>query len=197
MRAVAAIIRRGTRRWRRIARTLHINRAYCPRAETRIERKYQRHVLAYRLALAVGSKKTPREIRPGGTRQVFGGAKKPPQIFAGKSNRIGVRGPTTWVQQTSVFGRWLPVILNDWSGWAKARSGLRMMPTFPLPSLKFRTAGFPSTASRPVRVESIPSSLSLGKQSPSVSPRSHGAVIPLEIQPGTSILKLNLSRRAL
>ena len=24
-----------------------------------------------------------------------------------------------------------------------ARSGLRMMPTFPLPSLKFRTAGFP------------------------------------------------------
>ena len=31
----------------------------------------------------------------------------------------------------------------DWSGRAKARSGLRMMPTFPLPSLKFRTAGFP------------------------------------------------------
>ena len=29
------------------------------------------------------------------------------------------------------------------SGRAKARSGLRMMPTFPLPSLKFRTAGFP------------------------------------------------------
>jgi hypothetical protein len=33
--------------------------------------------------------------------------------------------------------------LDDWSGRAKARSGLRMMPTFPLPSLKFRTAGFP------------------------------------------------------
>ena len=31
----------------------------------------------------------------------------------------------------------------DRSGRAKARSGLRMMPTFPLPSLKFRTAGFP------------------------------------------------------
>src|SRR5437660_8684239 len=31
----------------------------------------------------------------------------------------------------------------DWSGRAMARSGLRMMPTFPLPSLKFRTAGFP------------------------------------------------------
>jgi hypothetical protein len=29
------------------------------------------------------------------------------------------------------------------SGRAMARSGLRMMPTFPLPSLKFRTAGFP------------------------------------------------------
>jgi hypothetical protein len=34
-------------------------------------------------------------------------------------------------------------IALDWSGRAKARSGLRMMPTFPLPSLKFRTAGFP------------------------------------------------------
>jgi hypothetical protein len=32
---------------------------------------------------------------------------------------------------------------SDLSGWAKARSGLRMMPTFPLSSLKFRTAGFP------------------------------------------------------
>jgi hypothetical protein len=32
---------------------------------------------------------------------------------------------------------------SDWSGRAMARSGLRMMPTFPLPSLKFRTAGFP------------------------------------------------------
>jgi hypothetical protein len=31
----------------------------------------------------------------------------------------------------------------DLSGRAMARSGLRMMPTFPLPSLKFRTAGFP------------------------------------------------------
>src|SRR6267142_4087717 len=28
------------------------------------------------------------------------------------------------------------------SGRAMARSGLRMIPTFPLPSLKFRTAGF-------------------------------------------------------
>jgi hypothetical protein len=30
-----------------------------------------------------------------------------------------------------------------------ARTGLRIMPTFPLPPLKFRTAGFPGTASRP------------------------------------------------
>jgi hypothetical protein len=29
------------------------------------------------------------------------------------------------------------------SGKAMARTGLRMMPTFPLPPLKFRTAGFP------------------------------------------------------
>src|SRR5450755_2031538 len=31
----------------------------------------------------------------------------------------------------------------DLSGKAMARTGLRMMPTFPLPPLKFRTAGFP------------------------------------------------------
>ncbi len=41
---------------------------------------------------------------------------------------------------TSVLGKTKD---DDWSGRAKARSGLRMMPTFPLPSLKFRTAGFP------------------------------------------------------
>ena len=35
--------------------------------------------------------------------------------------------------------------LNEsrWSGRTMARSGLRMMPTFPLSPLKFRTAGFP------------------------------------------------------
>src|SRR5205823_5140 len=32
---------------------------------------------------------------------------------------------------------------NGVSGKAMARTGLRMMPTFPLPPLKFRTAGFP------------------------------------------------------
>jgi hypothetical protein len=32
---------------------------------------------------------------------------------------------------------------NILSGKAMARTGLRMMPTFPLPPLKFRTAGFP------------------------------------------------------
>ena len=36
-----------------------------------------------------------------------------------------------------------PASPTDGSGRAMARSGLRMMPTFPLPSLKFRTAGFP------------------------------------------------------
>ena len=35
------------------------------------------------------------------------------------------------------------------SGKAMARTGLRMMPTFPWPPLKFRTAGFPGKASRP------------------------------------------------
>jgi hypothetical protein len=47
---------------------------------------------------------------------------------------------SSWL--TGVYGcpRFSPL---DWSGRAMARSGLRMMPTFPLPSLKFRTAGFP------------------------------------------------------
>ena len=77
-------------------------------------------------------------------------------------------GPTVWVFSTSGFHRFLRRSLSvpkpakqnvvkwqpwfylrlfaysfDWSGRAMARSGLRMMPTFPLPSLKFRTAGFP------------------------------------------------------
>ena len=34
-------------------------------------------------------------------------------------------------------------IVERLSGKAMARTGLRMMPTFPLPPLKFRTAGFP------------------------------------------------------
>src|SRR5919109_501136 len=32
---------------------------------------------------------------------------------------------------------------HHWSSRAMARTGLRMMPTFPSPPLKFRTAGFP------------------------------------------------------
>jgi hypothetical protein len=39
------------------------------------------------------------------------------------------------MESTGVY--WKP------SGKAMARTGLRMMPTFPLPPLKFRTAGFP------------------------------------------------------
>jgi hypothetical protein len=34
-------------------------------------------------------------------------------------------------------------------GKAMTRAGLRIMPTFPSPPLKFRTVGFPSTASKP------------------------------------------------
>jgi hypothetical protein len=34
-------------------------------------------------------------------------------------------------------------VFHSWSGKAMARTGLRMMPTFPSPPLKFRTAGFP------------------------------------------------------
>ena len=39
--------------------------------------------------------------------------------------------------------------LRRGSGRAMARTGLRMMPTSPSPSLKFRTAGFPGSAGRP------------------------------------------------
>jgi len=43
------------------------------------------------------------------------------------------------IQPQRRMGRHWPVK----SGKAMARTGLRMMPTFPLPPLKFRTAGFP------------------------------------------------------
>jgi hypothetical protein len=35
------------------------------------------------------------------------------------------------------------IVASQWSSGAMARTGLRMMPTFPSPPLKFRTAGFP------------------------------------------------------
>jgi hypothetical protein len=44
----------------------------------------------------------------------------------------------------------------DESGRPMARTGLRMMPTFPSPPLKFRTAGFISTASRSPVSGSLP-----------------------------------------
>ena len=50
--------------------------------------------------------------------------------------RISARGISIATAKTSVNAGRL-------SGKAMARTGLRMMPTFPLPPLKFRTAGFP------------------------------------------------------
>jgi hypothetical protein len=49
---------------------------------------------------------------------------------------------TTWVREFALRlqADGIKVIV---SGKAMARTGLRMMPTFPLPPLKFRTAGFP------------------------------------------------------
>jgi len=49
---------------------------------------------------------------------------------------VSVRANDTRSRHTSVNATQL-------SGKAMARTGLRMMPTFPLPPLKFRTAGFP------------------------------------------------------
>jgi hypothetical protein len=49
-----------------------------------------------------------------------------------------------WGRTDNCGGRYLgPGALRTVSGKAMARTGLRMMPTFPLPPLKFRTAGFP------------------------------------------------------
>jgi hypothetical protein len=63
----------------------------------------------------------------------------PSMSLKGFSEREFGRGPYKVSHTLPIWGQ-NPL---DWSGRAKARSGLRMMPTFPLPSLKFRTAGFP------------------------------------------------------
>src|SRR6476619_3254900 len=52
------------------------------------------------------------------------------------------------------------------SGKAMARTGLRMMPTFPLPSLKFRTAGFPQYGFKAGRSTSAPSTRSKNTMGP-------------------------------
>jgi hypothetical protein len=68
---------------------------------------------------------------------------KPLSGEIGMCLRVGRMGPQVWMERdrTTRSGAKAPGV--DWSGRAKARSGLRMIPTFPLPSLKFRTAGFP------------------------------------------------------
>jgi hypothetical protein len=61
------------------------------------------------------------------------------------------------------------------SGRAMARSGLRMMPPFPSPSLKFRKAGFPRSGFKAsISDRAFPSTASLTRRSvclrPSYSP---------------------------
>ena len=53
-----------------------------------------------------------------------------------------IDGTRTFTSQDSQPCRLLPTSCRL-SGKAMARTGLRMMPTFPSPPLKFRTAGFP------------------------------------------------------
>jgi hypothetical protein len=51
-----------------------------------------------------------------------------------------------WPHTVPSLGHALPALCRThvgWSGRTVARSGLRMMPTFPLSPLSFRTAGFP------------------------------------------------------
>src|ERR1700739_3557123 len=59
--------------------------------------------------------------------------------------QVLVYGGTGDVPVQDSSGRSMEFKLTDsrLSGKAMARTGLRMMPTFPLPPLKFRTAGFP------------------------------------------------------
>jgi hypothetical protein len=54
---------------------------------------------------------------------------------------LGASNASTFFQMNLKI-RWNRQLL-DWSGRAMARSGLRMMPMFPSPSLKFRTVSFP------------------------------------------------------
>src|SRR5438067_12515891 len=44
---------------------------------------------------------------------------------------------------------------HDQSGRAMARTGLRMMPTSPSPSLRFRTAGFPRYGFVPLELQRV------------------------------------------
>ena len=62
-----------------------------------------------------------------------------------------------------------PIVLGSFmygSGRTMARTGLRMMPTFPSSPLKFRTAGFPSTASR-LAYQQVPSPQQRSRVAPS------------------------------
>jgi hypothetical protein len=92
----------------------------------------------------------------------YGSAYKRPLIYQGNGEAVSGRGAMVIssepcgshcrpvasgagpaLQIILVAGRAMPHVLSRLSGKAMARTGLRMMPTFPSPPLKFRTAGFP------------------------------------------------------
>ncbi|MGO9606343.1 MAG: hypothetical protein ACLQAT_23630, partial [Candidatus Binataceae bacterium] len=62
----------------------------------------------------------------------------------GQSIDIRRAPPLTFTRFVPVCGELLILLENQQlSGGTMARTGLRMMPTFPSSSLRFRTAGFP------------------------------------------------------
>jgi hypothetical protein len=80
---------------------------------------------------------------------------RPKRVAFRTRNGVGTRGlafAAQWLAYALPYRRFVAVLADanarlgadvDRSGRIEARSGLRMMPTFPRPSLSFRTAGFP------------------------------------------------------
>jgi hypothetical protein len=85
------------------------------------------------------------------------------------------------------------------SGRIEARTGLRMMPTFPRPSLSFRKAGFPGTAGR-MAYQTVPSrDVTPLKSAPDIrcmTPSLHppfvhfvvAAILPLRVRSADSMM---------
>ena len=60
----------------------------------------------------------------------------------------GAGSPLAWYASKSSSASAVTIPESLWSGKAVARTGLRMMPTFPPPPLRFRTVGFPQYGSK-------------------------------------------------
>ena len=85
-----------------------------------------------------------------------------------------------------------PRIHGELSGRTMARTGLRMMPTFPSSSLKFRTAGFPQYGFKAgLSDEAFPSDLPV-KPAPGMPFASHGLPSPFALSVVVTVSPLNV-----